>query len=225
MTLLQLMNIARATIPGAKPNVIDDTTLILLLNNATTDIVVNTKCLPTNKKFNVVASQQTYSLTSAIGNFLLPDKSGLWWNNGTQFTQLYAKTLKWLDRNYGNWRSLDVGNPIYYTIDGDLITVVQTPNTSLASGFWLYYIAAPTFMASPGDFPFVGNAVEQPRLRVFDEAIMKYAKWKISPMINQDTQQDMTKLDYDAELLSKKKIFHERPDVVSEAKMQGPNVC
>jgi hypothetical protein len=81
---------------------------------------------------------------------------------------------------------LSHGNPQFYAIDETILTVVLTPNTSLVNGFWFYYTPMSTDMVNSGDFPFVGSASEIRRLRIFDEALEAYCRWKISPILNKD---------------------------------------
>lgn len=198
--------------------------ILQILNSGVLDITKKSKCLKANKQFNVVAGQGQYSLTTVIGNFLIADDSGLFWNNGTEFTEVYPKTLKYFDNFYPNWRSLSPGNPQDYSIDGDIITVVLTPNTSLANGFWLYYVPMSVDMVNSNDFPFVGSGNEIPRLRIFDEALEAYCRWKISPILNKDGN-DQTQIIYKSTLDEAVDLYNQRPDLVSEAKMRVPNVC
>ena len=188
------------------------------------DITKKTLCLRANKQFNVVAGQGQYDLNSVLGNYLTPDKSGLFWNNGTQFTEIYPRTLKWLDNFYPNWRSLSQGNPQFYSIDENILTVVLTPNTSLTNGFWFYYTPMSTDMVNATDYPFVGSANEILRLRIFDESLEAYARWKISPILNKD-QQDQTQIIYKSTLDEAAMLWDKRPDIFSEARLRAPNVC
>ena len=215
---------ALAVIPAATVSAVPAATITQILNSGALDITKKTLCLKKNQQFNVVSGQGQYDLNSILGDFLIPDKSGLWWNNGTEFTQVYSRTLKELDNEYPNWRSLSPGNPQFYSIDENILTTVFTPNTSLANGFWLYYTPMSTDMVNSGDFPFVGSANEIKRLRIFDESLEAYCRWKISPMLSKDGQ-DQTQIIYKATLDDAKALFEQRPDIFSEAKMRVSNVC
>ena len=129
-----------------------------------------------------------------------------------------------MDNEYPNWRSLSPGNPQLYASEETILTVVLTPNTSLVNGFWFYYTPMSTDMVNSGDYPFVGSSNEIRRLRIFDEALEAYARWKISPMLNKDGQ-DQTQIIYKATLDEAAKLWDMRPDIFSEAKMRVPNVC
>lgn len=221
MKLEYLLKLARAYIPGAKPQSIDDTTMTLILNQAALDIAAFTCCLKANKKFDVEASTQEYALSTKIGDYLTPDKSGLWWYNGTKWTQLDARTLEWFDINRPNWRDLSAGTPQEYAIEGDTIIVVPKPVTALSSGFWLYYGKKPTDMSANSNFPFTGSNVEMTQLSIFDDAILKFAKWKIEPMINKDQDANLSMQEYLQERAEKKALLYRRPDIASKTQMRA----
>lgn len=224
MNLSSWQSYIRAVIPAATISSVPAAMITQILNSGVLDITKKSLCLKTNQQFNVVAGQGEYDLNAVLGNFLTPDKSGLWWNNGTEFAQVYEDTLKGLDNFYPNWRSLSPGNPQRYSIDEDILTVVLTPNTSLLNGFWLYYTPMSVDMINSSDFPFVGSANEIKRLRIFDESIEAYCRWKISPMLDKDGQ-DQTQIIYKSTLDEAKYLYDKRPDVFSEARMRVPNVC
>lgn len=214
----------RAVIPAATVSSVPSSMILQILNSGIFDITKKSKCLKTNNQFDVVSGQGKYTLTTVLGNYLVADKSGLFWNNGTEFTEVYPKTLKWLDNFYPNWRSLSNGNPKFYTIDEDTLTVVLTPNVSLAKGFWFYYTPTPVDMVNAVDFPFVGSGNEILRLRIFDEALEAYCRWKISPILSKD-QQDQTQIIYKSTLDEAIDLYNQRPDIVSEGKMRVPSIC
>ena len=229
MTLANLIILARAMNPGAKASVINDTVLTLLINNGVVDIAAYTLCLKTNKKFNVVAEQSEYNLSSVITDYLGVDKPGLWWNQGDaddpEWKQLNSKTLKALDNDRINWRDLSSDDPQDYSIDGDILTIVPKPDTSLSNGFWLYYGKKPTPMTLSTHYPFSGTTTEFTHLTIFDDAVLSYVKWKIQPMLNKDTAQDfiVEKQAYEAEREEKFKIFKRRLDIAhsSDLRFQG----
>ena len=226
MILTNLRALTRAMIPSAKLQVVDNTTLDLILNEGVKDIAAYTICLKSNKKFNVTAGQSEYNLSTALANYLTVDKSGLWWYNGSIWRPVYPKTLKWLDDNKPNWRSLGNGSPLHYTIDADILTVSPTPETTLASGFWLYYGKTPIPMVAEGSYPFSGSTTEFTHLSIFDMAIIMYAKNKISPMLNKDEDANLSLQEYKREREEKKIQLYMRKDIAhsNEAGLQGPMV-
>lgn len=226
MTLVNLRNLARAMIPGAKSQVIDGPTLDLILNEGVKDIVAYTLCLKANKKFNVVAGQSEYILSSVIGDYLSPDKSGLWWDNGTKWQVLYPRTLKYLDEFRPNWRDMENANPMEYSIEADILTISPPPETALTNGFWFYYVKQATSMTQDTDYPFSGSATELTHLSIFDMAIILYARKTISPMLNKDQDANMTMQEYLQEREIKKNQFYKRLDLMNspEARLKGSSV-
>jgi len=224
MNLNSWISYIRAVIPAATISAVPSSTITQILNSGALDITKKTLCLKKNQQFNVVSGQAIYDLNAILTDFLTPDKSGLWWNNGTQYTQVYSRTVKELDNEYPNWRSLLPGNPQFYTIEDNILTVVLCPNVSLVNGFWFYYTPMSTDMVNSTDFPFVGSGNEIRRLRIFDEALEAYCRWKISPMLNKDGQ-DQTQIIYKSTLDEAKGLIDNRPDIFSEARLRAPNVC
>lgn len=227
MILDDLRLLARGYIPGAKASVITDVVLNLILNNGVKDIAAYTACLKKNISFDVISGQSEYIISTLIIDYLTPDKPGLWWNNGTRWEKLNPRTLKWLDDNRPNWRNLASGNPQDYSIDGNVITIVPNPITTLASGFKFYYGAKPVTMSSGDHYPFSGSTTEYPHLSIFDEAIINYAEWKINPILNKDQNFEIKRQAYLSEREEKFLLFKRRKDIASndEAKLQGKKIC
>ena len=225
MYLSQLRQLGRGLIPGAKKSVITNASFNLILNEGVKDIAAYTVCLKTNKKFNVVASTFEYNLSEEIGDYLTVDGK-LWWNNGSKWQPVYPRTLKWLDKNRPNWRDLGEGNPLYYSIDSDVLTINPTPNTSLTSGFWLYYGAAPTQMTKDSDYPF-GGETEYSFLSIFDYSIIAFARWRILPMISKNADADKLYQEYKVEREEKFIMLNRRSDLsnTSELRLQGAKIC
>jgi hypothetical protein len=226
MKLSDFRTLVRAIVPGATVSKIADPLLDIIINSIVVDIAAYTKCLPTNGTFNVTADDDTYSLSSLLTDFLVPDKSGLWWNNGDMWKKVYPRTLQWLDENKPNWRNLESDDPKDYDISGDVLTVVPAPAVTLASGFKLYYVKKPVTMASGDSYPFSGTTTEYPHLSIFDWAIAYGAKWKLMPMLDQNYIDDFGRNRnlYLTEREEKYKLFKRRPDISAstDTRLQGP---
>lgn len=224
MTLANLRALTRAMTPGAKIRVIDNVVLDLVLNEGVKDIAAYTLCLKANKKFDVVADQEEYDLTAEVNNFLNVDKSGLWWYNGSIWRPVYPRTLKWLDENMPNWRSLSSNYPQYYAIEANILTVVNKPSSALSDGFWLYYGETPTRMTNSTHYPFSGTTTERSQLSIFDMSIVKYAKWQIEPMLNKDQDSNLSLGEYKREREEKMDLLYTRKDIAhsTDTRMQGP---
>lgn len=226
MTLAQLRQLCRATIPTLKVSVADNTTLDLVINEAVKDIAAYTLCLKSNKKFNIVASQSGYNLSTVIGDYLVVDKSGLWHYNGSQWRQLYPRTLKYLDEYSPTWRDLAAGTPQYYFIEGDILTLSPKPSTAGTNYLWLYYAKKPTAMTQDTHFPFSGSTSEFTHLSIFDMAITKYVKWILDPVLNKDQEANLSYQEYVRERQEKFLMFSRRKDIAhdSDTRMSGPSV-
>jgi len=225
MTHAELKSLARGFIPGAKAQIITEPVLTLILNQGIKNIAAYTACLKANKKFTITANQAEYALSTVIGDYLVTDKSGLWWF-GTQWKKLNPRTLAWLDENRPNWRDLDAGDPQEYFIDSDILTLVPAPDTTLADGLWLYYGKAPVPMAEETDYPFSGDSTELTHLSIFDDAILEYAEWRVNPILNKDQTEDITEGQFKRAREEAFTIFKKRRDIGSdkEARLQGPRV-
>lgn len=216
MTLAQIRQLARGMIPGAKIQVIDNATMDLILNEGVKDIASNTCCLKANKKFNVVASKFEYILSTVITDYFAVDKSGLWWNNGSVYRPVYPRTLKWFDDNRLTWRNSGNATPLFYSIDGDILTVTPPPETTLTDGFWLYYGKKPVPMTEDTHYPFSGSTTELTHLSIFDFAIILFAKWKIEPILNKDADANLSMQEYLRERAEKENTFNKRRDIISD---------
>jgi len=219
MNLGNLKSLSRAQTPGAKVQKVSDTVLQLIINQGVIDIAAYTICLKANKKFDVVEDVDEYLLSEEIDDFLTIDESGIWWNNGSNWKKLLPETLKSLDEYWPNWRDLTSGDPTKYTIDGDMLTIVRPPDTSLTDGFWAYYGKKPVAMTKSSQYPFVGDTTENPRLTIFDSTILAYVKWQLSPILNKAIEADKYMQLYIVDREEKKGIFDNRPDVSSDSRM------
>lgn len=235
MILRDLRALARMIIPGLKLDVVPNVTtttqigLDLILNSAVLDIAAFTGCLPTNKKFNAVASQgdvsNPYIISTVIGNYLTMAGGGLAWNAGTasvpQWKTLNPRTIEWMNDNRPNWREIADGTPEDYVISGDQIIITPAPVSSLSEGFWLFYGKAPVTMSVEGAFPFSGSTVELTHLSIFDMAIIAYARNKISPAFNLQTNENLSLQEYVRERGEKWSLIKSRPDLAQVARFQG----
>lgn len=224
MTLANFRSLARVIVPGAVASKITQTVLDLILNNGVRDIAAYTACLKTNKTFTITADDDDYDLSTVIGDYLVMDKPGLWWYDGTQWKQLYPRTLKWLDEKRPGWRDYDSDDPENYTIDGDILTLSPPPNTTLANGLKLYYGKAPTDMTIAGHYPFSGSTTELTHLSVFDDAILEYWRWKARLALNKG--EDAYKMGESAYVRIREEkfnLFKRRPDISSNknTRLQG----
>lgn len=232
MTRSDLRLLARATVPGAKVSVITNAQLNLILELGILDIAAYAVCLRKNDTFNVTAETGEYAISTQITDFLTIDKSGLWWNDGTEWRKLDSVTLQFMDETFPAWRDDSSDDPLRYSLEGDILTVHPKPDTTLADGFKLYYGQKSTKMSLDTHYPFVGTTTERPHLSIFDDSILKYVKWKLEQMVNKDSNVNFNEQTYIKERDEKKKLFNRRLDVSASSiragfkrtKFQGPKV-
>jgi hypothetical protein len=235
MILSELRQVTRAIIPGCKSDVVNDTLLDILLNEGVKDITAYCDLLPTNKKFDAVASKgdisNPYLLSSSIGNYLSMGRGGLWWNEGDNTTpkwkKLNPRTVEWLDENRPNWHEIADGTPEEYAIDGNNLYVVPAPVSSLTTGLWLFYNATPNKMTTTSQYPFSGTTVEYTQFSIFDFAIIYFARWKIIPMLGKDSMNDDFNRNqnlYIKERAEKLGLSRRRGDIAQVVTFRGPNI-
>lgn len=213
----EIITHARAGTPYAKIEAASNTIVEALLYSGIIDVARHTKCLPENITFDVTADTYEYLLSANVPRFLLPDRDGLYWNNGTRWKQLIPKDRKWLDSNITNWRNLDSGDPYYYYIEGNKIGVHPTPDTTLSDGFWLYYFAKPAKQTDPNNYVFEGSS-QIPNLEILDMAIIKYFRWHILSYLGKNDEYSRAENQYKKELAEKIMLLTERPDIAASPK-------
>lgn len=190
MILSGLLTLARLYVPEVDSIVISDANATIILNVAAQKFVYLAEALPTSTLFNAVADQQKYLLSTNVTTFCKVRPEGLWWYNSTNssWVQLKGRTIKFLDETFPKWRDADSGNPQYYSIDGDVITVYPKPDTSYASGFELYHFKISVDMAA-GYYPFSGSAsVQYPFLINYEEDLLDYYKYRAKQIMGYASQ-------------------------------------
>ena len=229
MNLTNLKILARAFVPQAKLQAIDDATLVLILNEGTLDVGLKGSVLKTNLKFNITADQQEYELRLIAPRYLAVDKSGVYFYSGANWKKLYPKTLEWLDENIQNWRDAAAGEPIYYYINSDILGFYPKPATSVTSGAWIYYVKRPIPMpnSSPGsEFPFE-ETTEMAQYAPYSDSVLDYWIWRARRILNfsaGDVQ--AAKQEYIAGIIEKNAQLNKRVDITYDkvAKFQGVKI-
>lgn len=224
MTLSNLKKLARLQVPGAKKNRVSPATLELIINEVTTDINARMRLLRTDDKFGVTADQYKYDLSDSsetVDRFFKIDKLGLWWNAGsvssTDWRRLFPKTFNWLDKNFLGWRDLGSGDPIYYAKQGRYIITVPAPDTTLANGFWLYFIENARNMSSSSHYPF-GYGVEIPEYAILTDVIIKGIEVWLKHPVGKKREGSEAMVEYRGLILEKQGILADNPDIKSDDK-------
>ena len=230
MNFGQLQTMARAQVPGAKISRVSPDVLELILNNGKDDVAIKTKCLKANQKFNLSAVSSgiaEYNLSTTINRFLVIDKPGLWYLDGSVYRKLDPTTIEWLDENRTYWRNEGPGSPRLYYQNGNTLGIVPAPSAAVTNGGWLYFGQRPQNMTSGTDYPF-GGSYEIERLIPLQHAIIAYARWQIGYILNEGLDNYRMGEDaYKRELAERQAEVDRRPDIssVKTTKYQGPIVC
>lgn len=185
MNLTNLKTMARFVMREAKKNDIGDDELELVLNEGALEVAAITCCLKTSQVFDATIDVSTYSLSSKLTRFLVPDDPGLWYRSSStdDYVQLDGVSLKWLDENKTGWRDFDSGTPTHYAIEGDSLIVVPAPVATVSSGFWMYFGQKPPVMTSGDHYPF-GGSTEISRFTPLHKCILAYWEWQATKALN-----------------------------------------
>ena len=228
MTLNEFRTLIRLYVPAAKKTRITNGTLDTLINKAVDDVNVYALAYKGNEKFNVVAEDAEYKWSSEITDFACLDESGIWWNDGTsaspEWKRMSPMTRKVLDAAFPAWKDDDSDDPLRYFLEEDNVTFHPTPETALTDGFWAFYVKVATAMTTGTHYPFTGSTVEITALRVLDDAIIDYVRWKLARPLGADQQGVLTERDYRTNLSEKVRLLKRRPDIMASPnnRMQGP---
>ena len=229
MNRTNLKVLARLYVPQSVANAIDDTALNLVLNEGALYVALKTICLKANSVFTVTANTAEYNLNSVVTRFLVPDRSGLYWNAGTAATtnwkQIKPKTIEWLNKNYTNWRDASSSNPQYSYIESNILRLIPTPDTTLTGGFWFYFGQKPVAMTDDAHYPF-GGATEITHLSPLSECVLLYWRWKALDMLDKPERATIAKQLMEAEIVSRWNEIKKREDIFfsMDARLRGRNV-
>lgn len=230
MNLENLRTLSRLSIPSAKTSRIKLANLDLIINEVVKDINARLHLLNQDEKFNVVADQYKYDLSEIVSRFSKIDNLGLYWNAGTasstDWRRLKPVTVKYLDKNFPQWRDADSGDPIYYAEKGRYLYTYPTPSEALTDGFWLYFIENPISMSSDSDHPF-GNDIEIPEYSILTDVIIAGVKNWIQPMMSTKEQPTGTLQTYLSLLEIKRAVLKVNLDISSDegSKLKIKKVC
>lgn len=230
MDLTEFRSAVRLFVPAAKITKIGNTVLDRLINRAVDDVNIYSLAYKGDKKFNVVAEVQDYKWSDEIADFACIDDSGIWWNTGTaddpNWKKLEPLTRSSLDDLWPNWRDESSGDPNSYVIEGDNLLIHYKPDTGLSEGFWASYIKVAVAMTSGGNYPFTGTSTELTVLRVLDDAIIDYVRWKLARPLGSDQKGVISERDYRINLSEKTKLLNRRRDQTASPnnRMRGPTI-
>ena len=233
MQLKDLKRLTRGLVPKALLSKVSNELLELSINEMARDINSRLKLLKQNSKFTVTADTYRYDLSDpavTVTRFLKIDEMGLWWNAGsassTDWRRMRPKTVKWFDNNFVQWRDQGSQDPLYQAKDGTDLVIYPTPDTTLAEGFWLYFIENTRYMTDPNHYPF-GYTSEIPEYSTLHKVIARGAKSYILEMVAEESvatkafNQYLVMLERESALLGESLVLN----YDYEVKMKIKHVC
>lgn len=230
MTLSEFKALIRLQVPGAKTQVIPNGVLDTLVNRAVNDVNEFALAYKGNKTFDVTAEDEDIELNTEVDDYLAMNKSGLWWNSGSAASPSWIKldpmTRESLDNEYPLWHDAGSGNPKRYFVEGNLLTISPKPDTTLTDGFHLYYIKTANPMTTGTQYPFTGTTSEITSLRVLDDCIIDYVRWKLARPLGKDAKGTISKRDYQENLVLKTNQLGRRLDLAGspDIRMRGSHI-
>ena len=229
MILDDFRTLIRAFVPAAKIAVVGNTLLDLLINQAVNDVNIRAAAYQGDTKFNATAEQQTYNFSTAVSDYVAMDEGGLWWNAGSASSPDWRKldpyTRRSLNDQFPRWLSDTSDSPLRYFYEGDNLIIHPKPDTTLSSGFWIFNIKKPTAMTLSSHYPFSGSTTEIASLKVLDDCIVDYVRWKLHHPLGTKEEGIITEKDYDKSVAEKVMLLKRRLDIsANNARMRGPSI-
>lgn len=215
MTLGQMISRIRRQLPAATVESVSDSDITNELNHGVDECNLIAQVFWNTTTINLAAEQQTYSLSVYVPGYLGLMKSGVWYFNSSGTSKyLFAKTLRWFDLYQRNWRDLTSGEPTWYWIEKDELGLYPKPSES--NTLKVYHLKQATAMTANDNYPWNNTTSELTSLRAFDNAIIAYAKWKLSPAVGKDDKEDFNLKEFQYEVTKASQQVKRRRDLMSD---------
>lgn len=219
MKLSRFLNRIKFQLPSLTG--VDDNTLTDLLNDGCDETNQRIKAYKGYTDFDVIAEQQTYAISEIAPNALSIEKKPIYLKDSNgDWQKVYPKTKDWLTRVYPNWLNQESSFPQWYWVEGDELGFHPKPDTSYSTGGRMYHLKKAVDMASPDSYPFSGTTVEIRAFRPMDDAILSYARWKLSPAVGAVTDADLREREYLTECRKAATQIRRRPDIANDDALQ-----
>jgi hypothetical protein len=230
MTKTTFLAFCRLRIPEiASTDVISDANLLIIANQACTEFINKTDALPTSTDFNLVLNLLEYPLSTYISSFAKIRREGLWWFN--------TDTSKWkyldgidegtLRIDYPDWLNTASGNPLRYSLTGDIL-VVHPPASSNYAGddrLKLYHYARSIDMVGDNNNLFTGSDTKRyPHLADYEEVPIEYVRSEIKMMLKKNVDAKAALDTFYAKATYVKNQLAHRPDLAPNARTNMPTM-
>ena len=172
----------RRQLPTATVESISDEEIRFELNAGVNECNRLAKVYSGYSEFNAVPEKELYSLSESVPNYLGIIRSGIWFYDANGKSKyLFRKTRFWLDLNIRNWRDAVSGDPNWYWLEGDELGFYN--KTKSVTKIRVYHLVKAKDMGDNDSYPWSGTATEMISLQGMDDAIIAYARWKLSPAV------------------------------------------
>lgn len=216
MKLSELLERCKLEIPNMNQNGMKDSQITRLLNQACDQVNLLTKVYAGYTDFAVTAEKQIYNLSESVPLYLGRDKRGLYFKDANnKWHPVTPKTEAWFRRVHSDYlNGTSAAIPQYCWIDGDELGFYQNP--SVTSTARLYHLKKSTDMSSNDHYPFTGTTSQITAFIPLDDALIAYARWKISPSFGPVTDQDLRQRDFVNECRKGAKQIKRKPDLTHD---------
>ena len=219
MKLSDLLQRLKLAIPNINQTGAEDTYLTELLNQACNNFLLLTKVWETHTDFNIIAEISEYDLSVIAPTYLGTSKKGVFFKDSNDKWQyVIPKTQAWLSEIYPDYLNASSSAiPQWYYIEGNTLGFHPPNSTTKTNGGRLYHLKKSNDMSGNDDYPFSGSSVEITAFLPADDALIAYAKWKMSPAFGQVSDQDLREREYLNECRKAAKQIKRRRDLTNDS--------
>lgn len=214
----QFLKRLKLQIPNIKETGYSDSDLIELINQGIDQTNLLAKVYQSYTDFNIVADQQIYNISEIAPTFLGPVKKRAYLlDDNSEWQPILPKTKDWIENKYRQWLNAEsVSLPNWYWIEGDELGFYPPPNTSFSSGGRIFHLKKSTPMSSNDHYPWTGSTTQITAFIPLDDAILAYARWKLSPAFGTVTDVDLREKEFIKECAKGAKQIKRRPDITTD---------
>lgn len=232
MNLGEIIKYSKKIVPGIARAGFDDDDVTFFANEGARNIAQMSICLKKNKKFNIVAEQSEYLLSTITPDFLAMDEPGIFWNSGTEASTSYKpldpQTRELRDREIEKWRDSPSADPQRYFKVENTIDIHPKASASLTGGGWIYYGRKPDKMTGNAHFPFhVENAqnIEITELSILCWSIFDFMEVQFAKIISKDDNEVYVRNQvFEKNLKDRMNFIKQRVDIRKDTQMRGPRI-
>lgn len=212
----EMLNRLRRAIPSLTVESASDDVLRGELNIAVNEVNRWAQAYTGYTEFNFVPEQQLYPISQYVPRYLGITKSGVWWQDASStFQYRIAKTMRWLDLTIPNWRDAPSGQPFWYFIDGNNIGFYQKPST--AYKVRVHHLMKAIPMDNNNNYPWENTTTELTALQPLDDAIVAFARFRLSPAVGKEGNENPIWQEYLREINKAMQQIRRRKDLTSDA--------